>query len=502
MLFNSPLFIFYFLPIVVLAGNVLARSQSSLQPFLLFSVAASFFFYANVRIDWLLLLIGSMSVNYALGQVLLGRDIPSSTRKSALICGIAFNVLVLGWFKYVDFLIGNVNAAFGFDVALLKIALPIGISFHTFQQIAFLVDAYRREVHYENLTPLRYCFFISFFPQLVAGPIVHHSELLRQLDTFRRSDVAENLSFGIILFFIGLAKKVLLADTFAGPATEVFSRADAGVSLTFVDAWAGALSYSLQLYFDFSGYSDMAIGIAKMFGLRLPVNFDSPYKSTSIIDFWRRWHMTLSRFLRDYLYIPLGGSRLGLGRQYLNLFLTMLIGGLWHGAGWGFVIWGALHGSYLVVNHGFAALSKKFGLRFEGWFWTVASGILTLVAVIIAWIPFRAATLSGVKTMLVGVTQISSSNPVVANAAIGKYILAGFLIVCVLPNSQQLMRLIFGYRVEIPKPGEPVEQQGTWNEQPSLPIAIGYGAAAALASLAAYGLVLNNKVSEFIYFQF
>ncbi len=252
----------------------------------------------------------------------------------------------------------NLNAAAGLDLALGTVVLPIGISFFTFQKIAFLVDAYRGRV--DRLNFIDFVLFVTFFPQLIAGPIVHHSEVMRQ---FRDQTPlsTQTVALGVTIFTIGLAKKVLLADTAALFASPLFDAVAAGARPDMLAAWGSALAYTAQLYFDFSGYSDMAIGGGLLFGIRLPVNFASPYKAESIIEFWHRWHITLSRFLREYLYIPLGGNLKGPSRRFVNLLITMLLGGLWHGAGWTFVVWGALHGFYLVVNHLWRALRQHFG---------------------------------------------------------------------------------------------------------------------------------------------
>ena len=320
----------------------------------------------------------------------------SKQAKLLLASGIAVNLGLLGYFKYANFFVDNLNALAGSSHTLEAIILPLAISFFTFQQITYLVDAWRGETREYRF--LHYALFVTFFPQLIAGPIVHHREMLPQLarDTLYRLN-AGHLAVGITIFALGLFKKVVLADGIAVYATPVFDAAEAGVTLTFFEAWGGALAYSLQLYFDFSGYSDMAIGLARMFGVRLPLNFNSPYKATSIIDFWRRWHITLSRFLRDYLYIPLGGSRKGEARRMVNLMITMLLGGLWHGAGWTFVLWGGLHGLYLMVNHGWR---KLFSVdepsrlrRLFGW-------ALTMLVVVVAWVPFRAESLDGAMAVL------------------------------------------------------------------------------------------------------
>ena len=324
---------------------------------------------------------------------------PTSRAKTILVAGIAANLGLLGYYKYANFFVDNLNALLGNNLILETIILPLAISFFTFQQIAYLVDAYRGETHEYSF--LHYALFVTFFPQLIAGPIVHHHEMLPQ---FARSTIyrlkAEHLAVGLTIFTLGLFKKVVLADGVAVYATPVFNAAEAGTALTFFEAWGGALAYTFQLYFDFSGYSDMAIGLARMFGIRLPLNFNSPYKATSIIDFWRRWHITLSRFLRDYLYIPLGGSRKGEARRLTNLLITMLLGGLWHGAGWTFVLWGGLHGCYLVVNNIWRKWRASRGHlhstpvgRFFAW-------LLTMLAVIVAWVPFRAEGMGAIQIML------------------------------------------------------------------------------------------------------
>jgi D-alanyl-lipoteichoic acid acyltransferase DltB (MBOAT superfamily) len=296
----------------------------------------------------------------------------------------------------------------GSGIGAETILLPLAISFFTFQQIAYLVDAYEGLTREYNF--LHYCLFVTFFPQLIAGPIVHHREMLPQFasDTIYRFNQS-TFTAGLTTFCLGLFKKVIIADGAATYATPVFDAAEAGEILTFFEAWTGAFGYTIQLYFDFSGYSDMAIGLGMMFGIRLPLNFFSPYKAVNIIDFWRRWHMTLSRFLRDYLYIPLGGSRRGKVRRYVNLMVTMLLGGLWHGAGWTFVAWGALHGFYLVVNHAWHAVRRSLGHNLEK---TTLAGrtlsrIVTLTAVIFAWVLFRAESFGGAMSIISGMVGLN-----------------------------------------------------------------------------------------------
>jgi len=330
MLFNSDLFIFIFLPIV-LFGYYWFGMYKSLYS-VIWLVLASLFFYSWWNPPYLVLILGSMLFNFYCGKY-IGKTLDthrSRVAKIILWLGISLNLLVLFYFKYSNFFIDNINKVFEVGLVVETIILPLAISFFTFQQITFLVDSFRgetRDYYFHH-----YALFVSFFPQLIAGPIVHHTEMMPQFDKRETYQFFwENISIGMSIFIIGLFKKVILADNLALFSTPVFDFALINNSITFFEAWGGALAYTFQLYFDFSGYSDMAIGIARMFGVILPLNFNSPYKSASIIEFWRRWHMTLSRFLRDYLYIPLGGSRKGNLRRYVNLMLTMLLGGLWHG---------------------------------------------------------------------------------------------------------------------------------------------------------------------------
>jgi D-alanyl-lipoteichoic acid acyltransferase DltB (MBOAT superfamily) len=308
---------------------------------------------------------------------------------------------LLGYFKYAFFLVANANELFGTHLQVASLALPLGISFFTFQKIAFLVDAYRGMVRKFNLPD--YALFVTFFPQLIAGPIVHHSEFIPQL---RKSGLASpnalNLALGMSIFCMGLFMKTVLADVSATFSDPVFNAAAAGQTPMPAQAWLAALAYSFQLYFDFAGYSAMAIGLARMFNIVLPLNFYSPYKAVNIIEFWRRWHITLSRFLRDYLYFPLGGNRRGLTRRYINLLVTMVLGGLWHGAAWTFVLWGAAHGVMLVINHAWHALLEKAGIdaRKESVVGrTIAQGI-TFISVVVAWVPFRSTSFDAMRSML------------------------------------------------------------------------------------------------------
>ena len=375
--------------------------------FLLF---ASLAFYCWWKPEYTILLVASILANFCLG-LLVENARNQLTRRFFMTLGIFFNLALLGYFKYGFFVVDNINQLVDTNYSISKFILPLGISFFTFQQISYLVDVYNKKVVEKSL--VKYALFVSFFPQLIAGPIVHHSEMLPQFLRARPRPVPYLLIIGLTFFSIGLFKKTILADGFSGYGDTLFTLVDSGLVPTFLEAWVVALSYTVQLYFDFSGYSDMAIGIAFMFGIRLPLNFNSPYKSTSIIDFWRSWHMTLSRFLKEYLYFPLGGNRGGPSRTYINLIIVMLLGGLWHGASWTFVAWGGLHGLYLLVNHAWRHIrgargglqdSSVSGLStvFMSFVYKVFSIALTFVAVVVAWVYFRATTFETANAIVSG----------------------------------------------------------------------------------------------------
>lgn len=383
MLFNSYSFIYLFLPSVWLLYWGVRRFGP--EPGRIILLAASMFFYAYWDIRFLPLLVGSALSNWLLAQRMAA--IPELARGRLMWTGIALNLGLLAFFKYAGFISTNLAAATGLEGIVVEVVLPIGISFFTFQQIAFLVDLRRGLA--EPCGLVRYVLFVGFFPQLIAGPIVHHRELTPQLGR-TAAPVANDVATGLSIFTLGLFKKTVIADSLAQVANPIFSAGDTGDVISQAEAVAGSLAYTLQIYFDFSGYSDMAIGLGLMFGVILPINFNSPLKSPSIIEFWRRWHMTLSRFLRDYLYVPLGGNRLGRTRRYVNLLVTMALGGLWHGAGWGFLIWGLLHGAFLCVNHALVSVVPP-RLRLPHW----AQVAATLSAVVFAFIFFRATTIQG-----------------------------------------------------------------------------------------------------------
>jgi len=380
LLFNSYEFIFAFLPVTFFIYFYLnhKRLTEASKGFLVFS---SLFFYSWWNITYLPIILSSMLFNYVIGNSLNKEDGTKHnkfSKKSLLIFAIVSNIVLLGYFKYTDFLIENINLISDGNIPTLDLALPLAISFFTFQQISYLVDSYRQETKEYDF--LNYALFVTFFPQLIAGPIVHHKEMMPQFaKTRNKVKNYKNIAMGLFIFSIGLFKKVVIADTFAVWATQGF---DIATTLNIFEAWATSLSYTFQLYFDFSGYTDMAIGLALLFNIKLPINFNSPYKATDIQDFWRRWHITLSRFLKDYIYIPLGGNRKGEFRIYTNLMATFIIGGIWHGAGWTFVFWGFLHGFALVFHRAWSKLGFKL--------WTWLAWLITFNFINIAWVFFRA----------------------------------------------------------------------------------------------------------------
>ena len=412
MLYNSFPFIFVFLPIALL-GFHLSRRLSSHAPQLLWLFVISCIFYAQWHKSHLVILLFSIIFNFSVG-VTISRGVKP---KILMAVGIAVNLAILFYFKYTIFFLDTLSDIFQTsapdEIGIKQLALPLGISFFTFQQIMYLTDAYRGRLAGND--PLRYAVFVTFFPQLIAGPIVHHETLSRQLAGKNPRKVRSyNLAIGGSLFVLGLFKKVVLADNLAPYSDVIFAAAERGDAIDMLSAWLATLAYSFQIYFDFSGYSDMAIGLGRMFGIRLPVNFNSPYKAVSISDFWRRWHITLSTFLRDHLFIPLGGSHNGAARTALSLSVTMLLGGLWHGASWTFVLWGGAHGVMLVINHIWRRIVGNRGTY--SWAKPVCV-LVTFLAVSFAWVLFRAQSLGAavqIYTALLGGTSVFDSTAAMA----------------------------------------------------------------------------------------
>ena len=487
--FNSyPYFVF--LAVAVVVFRLLeTRALTGRRIFLLL---ASYAFYAWWRADFLLLLAGSTLVNYALGRDIEQRRARGLTRRPLLIAGLVFNLGLIATFKYAGLLAGTANHIFGLGLPLPDFFLPLAISFFTFEQISYLVDADAGKTHHYSL--LDYALFVAYFPHLIAGPIVRHNDLIPQFRQLRARN--DDLASGVTLFTISLAKKSLIADNLAPFADAIFNAAGRGTHLGATDSWLGMLFFAFQIYFDFSAYSDMALGSSLMLGIRLPVNFHSPYKAASIIEFWRRWHISLSAFLRDYLYISLGGNRQGRGRRYLNLFITMLLGGLWHGASWTFMLWGGLHGLYLSINHAFrhatrnmrAPAALKLPLH-------AASVALTFLATSLAWIVFRAPDLASARNVAEGLVGMGHSAVVSFSPLAAVALLLLFGMVWFMPNSMELM---WRHNPALPSPYEnqPVKPAPFLSWKPTPLNAAAYGLLCIVAVLA-----LSN-LKPFIYFQF
>ena len=505
MLFSSHEFVFIFLPAVVALYAITRRLRGEV-PTEVVLVFASAIFYAYFRIDYAFVLFASISTNFFIGNR-LQRD-PS---KPLLIIGIAANLVLLGYFKYYDFFISQINTVLGSDLPFLRLVLPLGISFHTFQQIAYLIDCRQGRLNEHSF--LRYILFVTFFPQLIAGPIVHHAEMMPQFARKRDERFLENLAIGLTVFSIGLFKKTVIADSF-DVYSSTFDKVAQGYPITLIEAWSTAIAYTFQIYFDFSAYSDMAIGLARIFGIVMPVNFLSPYKAVNIVEFWRRWHITLSRWLRDYLYIPLGGNRKGSARRYANVMITMLLGGLWHGAGWTFVLWGGLHGAYLVIYHAWQSVTRG---RIT--IWRPIAVLVTFLAVLIAWVPFRAPNLStsiamykamlGLNGFALPAAYAERLAPIqgVLNVLGLRYVDHDILFngtsqaayyavmlafVWFLPNVVDIFQSI--NPALVPKSYKPISVSWPWRQRLSWAFAAGVVACLAVAGI--------DRIVEFIYFQF
>jgi len=404
MMFSSYSFILGFLPVTLLVYFFISTRFGS-RSALAVLVGASIVFYGWWSPSYTLVLLLSVLFNYSIGLILWKETGNKTIRRYILITGITINLAFLGYYKYAGFLFENVNQVFDVNIAVTSMALPLAISFFTFQQIAYIIDSYKGLTSERSF--LSYCLFVTFFPQLIAGPIVHHKEMMPQ---FRRSAkqrlTARNLSIGLTILSIGLFKKLIIADNLADISDDIFGSV-AMNKVSFLESWLAALAYTGQIYFDFSAYSDMATGLARMFGIRLPVNFLSPYKAASIINFWQRWHITLSRFLRDYLYIPLGGSRRGHGWRVFNIMTVMVLGGLWHGASWTFVAWGALHGLFILINHTWRLFRPCLGLNRDSMLLRWGGVLLTFVCVTVAWVFFRAPSFGNAYEMLRGMAGLN-----------------------------------------------------------------------------------------------
>jgi alginate O-acetyltransferase complex protein AlgI len=493
MLFNSALFLFVFLPLVVIGYHLLVAARY-LTVAKLWLVIASLYFYAYWKLEYLPLLLVSLAVNYYIG-LLLSRfrsRYSATVSKLILVGGIAFNLGLLGYFKYFTFILEIINSATSATFSIEQILLPLAISFFTFQQLAYLVDCYKGFSSEYKL--LNYCVFVSFFPQLIAGPIVHHKQMMPQFETLQGAVDVERrdrmLLQGLFVFSLGLFKKVCVADFFATFADVGYASA----SLNIAEAWMTSLSYTLQLYYDFSGYSDMAIGAALMFGIRLPINFFSPYRATNIQQFWRSWHITLSNWLRDYLFIPLGGSR---GRQWLvcrNLLLTFVLGGIWHGAGWTFIIWGVMHGVAMVAHR----LWRTQGISMPAWLaWCITFNFINL-----AWVFFRADSMDSAFHLIQAMFSpseivlsgnylyqalLGNESPLfaVVSTALGSWLL-------LLAAAAVLMSVLVKNTMELSR----------YRDASMIRLGVGPTLQAALAFVVAALMILSGSPSVFLYFNF
>lgn len=517
MLFNSYPFLLVFLPLTLAGFFLIARSSHVWAAAWL--ALASFVFYGWWNPVYVVLLLASIVFNFVVGLAIV-RTAGTVRARRLMIAGVATDLLLLGYYKYMDFFVSNLNYL-GAGLPLPHIVLPLGISFFTFTQIAFLVDAYQGKAAEYRFT--HYCLFVTYFPHLIAGPILHHKEMMPQFgeaETYRLS--WESLSVGLTIFFIGLFKKTVIADGIAVYVAPVFSAYEDGARLPLLDAWAGVTAYSFQLYFDFSAYSDMAIGLSRMIGVRLPLNFNSPYKAVSISELWQRWHMTLMRFLRDYVFVPLGGMRRRASRRYYALFVTFLLAGIWHGAGWTYVVFGVLQGFYLCVNQAWRLMRRSRGWdRPSPTWWGRIIGVgLTFVAWLIGLVFFRAESLAAAKYILAGMAGMHGlvlpHRWLDAWGSFGQWLLARgvefhylptfggggqinwilicFLIVWFTPNTAQITGR---YRPALALPPD-ISTTGDrwWQWRPTR------AWLAFCVIVAVWAMLSISKLSEFIYFQF
>lgn len=480
MLFNSYVFLLIFFPIVF-AGYYLLLKLKNKSIAKIFFVIANLYFYSYWNIKYLPIILSSIAINFTMASILNKLE-NLRLKRAFLTIGIIFNIGLLGYYKYFDFFITNINTVFSANISLLNLALPLAISFFTFQQIAYLVDTYREGT--KEYTLLDYAFFVTFFPHLIAGPIVHHREIIDQLhDGSNYKIKTDNLASGLYIFAIGLFKKVIIADTFAEWANLGYNNIGA---LTMFDSWITTLAYTFQLYFDFSGYCDMAIGLGLLFNIKLPINFNSPYKALDIQDFWRRWHMTLGRFFTHYLYIPLGGSRKGDIRTYFNTFFIFFVSGIWHGAGWTFVIWGIMHGIASMINRFWKGLNFKLP-KFIAW-------LITFLFVHIAWVYFRSPDLQTANIMLKKMFSLQGFHfpagmTAFFNERLGTHFIPGTYYFDLKLTSIFIVALAIVILAR-----NSIERLNSF--KPS------YRAAAFISLITVIALLYLNRVSEFLYFQF
>jgi len=493
MLFNSLEFLLLFLPFIFIVFFILARidvwGHKIASAWL---TAASIFFYGWWDPRNVVLLCCSILFNFFMGRI----QAKNSQRPAWLLSlSVGGNLALLCVYKYAGLAVSTYNTLSGSNFPVPVTDIPLGISFFTFTQIAFQVDVHRKLVNEYNF--IHYALFVTYFPHLLAGPILHHKQMMPQFEqakTYRMS--ADNCAVGLSLFIGGLAKKMLLADRLSAYANPVFLAASNGAPPSFFVAWTGALAFTFQIYFDFSGYSDMAIGLSRLFGIDLPLNFNSPYKSKNIIEFWRRWHMSLSTFLKDYLYIPLGGNRLGVARRYVNLMVTMLLGGMWHGANWTFLAWGGLHGLYLCINHVWHTIAGHSTVEKlnQSLLVRIASTIATFFAVVVAWVFFKAESFIGALAILRGMStlpdnfkNIFASNETLARLGFEQLfylLLVSVVVTWGFPNTQQIF---------LNHPAKHLRRY-LWRPTPAWALIFG--------ALLAFCIMDMQHVTEFLYFRF
>lgn len=500
MLFNSLAFLFGYAPIVIFTYFLIGKKYPGAA--ISWLGIASLVFYAWWYPPHTLLLLASIGINFMMALAIdrIGHS-SANRRRQLFILSLALNLAVLCYFKYAFFFGTAFVSAIGLNTKIAAVALPLGISFFTFTQIAYLSDVYQRKAKETSFS--KYLLFVTYFPHLVAGPVIHHKDVMTQFSCPGATRVNQvNVTIGIAMFTIGLFKKVFFADSVATFSDPIFSMAEAGVAVGMSGGWTGALAYTLQLYYDFSGYSDMAIGLSLMLNVRLPFNFNSPYKSRNIIDFWKRWHISLSTFLRDYLYIPLGGNRYGNTRRYINIIITMLLGGLWHGAGWNFILWGAMHGAYLSINHLWRYLVDRFALRLPKVL-DIGYWLLTFLGVVFGWVLFRSTSFDSALHMMAAMIglQGAGSWEIAQQAAAPIKISAALLWIVPLlglalfaPNSQEIITRLIAkrdYLLESYVDGDVV----VWDK-------VNIGWALALGAIAAVAIIHISRPTTFLYFNF
>ena len=497
MLFNSLEFIFVFLPITLAGFLTIGKAVETPVARMVWLALASLAFYGYWNVDFLPVICISIVANFAFA-IAITRYRKRS--RGILIAAVAANLAALGFYKYINFGIEIFDTVWPHPLQPLSVTLPLGISFFTFTQIAYLSDVTLGRTNERNF--IKYVLFVTYFPHLIAGPIMHHREMMPQFAAAKPRLKPDRLAIGLTIFAIGLFKKAVIADYLATIVNPVFAAAAKG-AISTLDAWGGTLAYSLQIYFDFSGYCDMAIGMSFLFGIVLPFNFDAPYKSRSIAEFWHRWHITLSRFLRDYLYIPLGGNRRGEARRNYNLAVTMLVGGLWHGAGWTFIVWGGLHGLFLIVNHGWLKLKERQPALTRASKTPAYAGIslaLTQLCVAVAWVFFRADSLATAHRVIAAMCGLAAAPPVpaiLASTASFGVIAAAYVGCLVAPNVNEVFRSnnVGLDTYQLPRPWSLPRLHWTM----SVPWAV---AAATLFTAAVVAILAVGNSTPFLYFQF